>query len=172
MVQREYLAEIIALAQSLPGPASSQVGFALGILRAGWLGGLAAWSGFTLPSALLMLAFAYGHSLLAGSMGNSLVHGLQLAAVAVVAQAVLTMQRSLAPDRLRMAIAIAATGVTLFSSPRFSTFIAIAAGAGAGLLLCRSEERESSETMACHCRKQREQQRQLCSLHFWLYLRC
>ena len=60
------LAEIIALAQSLPGPASSQVGFALGILRAGRAGGLAAWVGFTLPSALLMLAFAYGHSFLEG----------------------------------------------------------------------------------------------------------
>lgn len=64
------LAEVIALAQSLPGPTSSQVGFALGMLRAGWLGGLAAWVGFTLPSALLMLAYAYGHSFLTASMGS------------------------------------------------------------------------------------------------------
>jgi chromate transporter len=134
------LAEIIALAQSLPGPTSSQVGCALGILRAGWPGGLAAWVGFTLPSALLMLAYAYGHSFLTGSIGSNLLHGLQLVAVAVVAQAVLTMQRTLAPDRLRIAFAILATGVTLFGPPQVSTLIAIAAGALAGLVLCRSEE--------------------------------
>jgi chromate transporter len=139
------LAELIALAQSLPGPASSQVGFALGILRAGWLGGLAAWVGFTLPSALLMMAFAYGHSFLAGGTGIGLLHELQLVAVAVVAQAVLAMKTALAPDRVRMALAIAATGLTLFATPRFSTLIAIVAGAAAGLLFCRSEEHDHAE---------------------------
>jgi chromate transporter len=139
------LAELIALAQSLPGPASSQVGFALGILRAGWLGGLAAWVGFTLPSALLMMAFAYGHSFLAGGTGIRLLHELQLVAVAVVAQAVLAMKTALAPDRVRMALAIAATGLTLFATPRFSTLIAIVAGAAAGLLFCRSEEHDHAE---------------------------
>lgn len=139
------LAEIIALAQSLPGPASSQVGFALGIVRAGWPGGLAAWVGFTLPSALLMLAFAYGHSFLAGGWGNGLLHGLQLVAVAVVAQAVMTMRKSLAPDCLRMAIAITATGVTLSTPQKSATLIAIAAGAMAGLLFCRSEEHDKHE---------------------------
>jgi chromate transporter len=140
------LAELIALAQSLPGPASSQVGFALGILRAGWLGGLAAWVGFTLPSALLMMAFAYGHSVLVGGAGIRLLHGLQLVAVAVVAQAVLAMRRALAPDRVRMTLAIAATGVALFAPQYFSTLIAIAAGAAAGLLFCRSsEEHDYSE---------------------------
>ncbi len=147
------LAEIIALAQSLPGPASSQVGFALGIVRAGWLGGLAAWVGFTLPSALLMLAFAYGHSFLAGSVGNGILHGLQLVAVAVVAQAVMAMRKSLAPDRLRMAFAIAATGVTLFAPPQSATLIAIAAGATAGLLFCRSEEHENGEPVALNLPK-------------------
>jgi chromate transporter len=139
------LAELIALAQSLPGPASSQVGFALGILRAGWLGGLAAWVGFTLPSALLMMAFAYGHSFLAGGTGIGLLHELQLVAVAVVAQALLAMKTALAPDRVRMALAIAATGLTLFATPRFSTLIAIVAGAAAGLLFCRSEEHDHAE---------------------------
>ena len=142
------LSEIIALAQSLPGPASSQVGFALGIVRAGWAGGLAAWVGFTLPSALLMLAFAYGHSFLAGGWGNGLLHGLQLVAVAVVAQAVMTMRKALAPDRLRMAIAIAATGVTLLTPQQSATLIAIAAGALAGLLFCRSGERDKHESVA------------------------
>jgi len=139
------LAELIALSQSLPGPASSQVGFALGILRAGWIGGLAAWVGFTLPSAVLMMAFAYGHSFLVGSTGIRLLHGLQLVAVAVVAQAVLAMKIALAPDRVRMALAITATGVTLFATPRFSTQIAIVSGAAVGLLFCRSEEHDHTE---------------------------
>jgi chromate transporter len=132
------MAEIIALAQSLPGPASSQVGFALGILRAGWLGGLAAWIGFTLPSALLMLAFAYGHFFLVGGVGQGLLHGLQLVAVAVVAQAVLAMQRSLAPDRLRVALAIMAAGLIFLLPAQMGPLVAIAAGAAAGLLLFRS----------------------------------
>ena len=131
------LAEFIAIAQSLPGPASSQVCFAMGIFRAGWAGGLAAWIGFTLPSAVLMLAFAYGHSFLGGSAGNGLLHGLQLVAVAVVAQAVLGMQRSLAPDRIRIAFAILAAGLVLFLPAQVATLIAIAAGAVAGLLFFR-----------------------------------
>src|SRR5580704_14950018 len=125
----ETLAELIALAQSLPGPASSQTGFALGILRAGWLGGLAAWIGFTLPSAALMLAFAYGHSLFTGVTGQEVLHGLQIIAVAVVAQAVLAMQRSLAPDRTRIAIAFMATALTLFLPAQLATLVAIASGA-------------------------------------------
>ncbi len=131
------LAEVIALAQSLPGPASSQVGFALGILRAGWAGGIAAWIGFTLPSALLMLGFAYGHSIFAGSR---LLHGLQVAAVGVVAQAAMVMQRSLAPDRERTTIAIASVAIALFAPAEFSTVIAIALGAAAGLTLFRKNE--------------------------------
>jgi chromate transporter len=141
------MAEIIALAQSLPGPASSQVGFALGILRAGWLGGLAAWTGFTLPSALLMLAFAYGHSFLGGSVGQGLLHGLQLVAVAVVAQAVLAMQRSLAPDRMRAALAIAAAGIALLLPAQMATLIAIAAGAAAGLVFLRAGNDGSGESI-------------------------
>jgi chromate transporter len=141
------MAEIIALAQSLPGPASSQVGFALGILRAGWLGGLAAWIGFTLPSALLMLAFAYGHSFLGGGVGQGLLHGLQLVAVAVVAQAVLAMQRSLAPDRMRGALAVVAAGLALLLPAQTATLIVIAAGAVAGLVLFRSEKDETGESI-------------------------
>jgi chromate transporter len=143
----ERLAELIALAQSLPGPASSQVGFALGVLRAGWLGGVAAWIGFTLPSALLMLAFAYGHSFLAGGTGGWLIYGLQLVAVAVVAQAVLAMKRALAPDRVRMIFAVVATGLTLFAPAPFATLIAITTGAVAGLLFCRSADDGHSEAV-------------------------
>ena len=139
------LAEFIAIAQSLPGPASSQTGFALGIFRAGWAGGLAAWIGFTTPSALLMLAFAYGHSFIGGRAGNGLLHGLQLVAVAVVAQAVLGMQRSLAPDRARIALAILATGLVLLLPAQVATLSAIAAGAVAGLLLFRSQNDDGSD---------------------------
>jgi chromate transporter len=130
-------AEVIALAQSMPGPASSQVGFAIGLLRAGWLGGLAAWSGFTLPSAALMLAFAYGYGHPQGRVAAAALHGLQLVAVAVVAQAVLRMQRTLAPDLLRLAIAVLGAVIALFTPPAYGTVFAIVAGAIAGLVLLR-----------------------------------
>jgi chromate transporter len=139
------LGEIIGIAQSLPGPASSQTGFALGIFRAGWLGGLAAFLGFTLPSALLMLAFAYGHSLFAGGAGSRVLHGLGIVAVAVVAQAVMAMRRSLAPDRVRSTMAVVAAAITLFADAQFSTLIAIAAGAAAGLWVFRNDEAQAVE---------------------------
>ncbi len=135
----DAFAELVALAQSMPGPASSQVGFALGLLRAGWSGGLAAWVGFTMPSALLMLAFALGHRFLSGRAGAGAVHGLQLVAVAVVAQAILTMRRSLAPDVPRMAVALIAAVIAFLASPGSSTVLAIAAGACIGLRLPRRQ---------------------------------
>ena len=91
-------ADLVALCQFLPGPASSQVGIAVGIFRAGVLGGLAAWLGFTLPSALALVAFAYGLQALGGTDAGWL-HGLKVVAVAVVAQAVWGMARTLTPDR-------------------------------------------------------------------------
>lgn len=109
--EEDTFAELVALAQSMPGPASSQVGFALGLLRAGWAGGIAAWVGFTTPSALLMLAFALGHRVFAGKAGAGAVHGLQLVAVAVVAQAILAMRKSLAPDLTRMGVALLAAAI-------------------------------------------------------------
>ena len=137
---KETYAEIIALAQSLPGPASSQVGFALGLLRGGLPGALAAWLGFTLPSALLLFAFALGHNLFTGPIALRALHGLELVAVAIVAQAVVSMQRSLAPDFTRIAIAIAAAAITLLLPTPFATLIAIATGLLAGLLLCRAPD--------------------------------
>ncbi len=135
--EEQTFAEVVALAQSMPGPASSQVGFALGLLRAGWAGGVAAWVGFTMPSALLMLAFAIGHHLFTGRAGAGAVHGLQLVAVAVVAQAILSMRKSLAPDVPRMGIALVAAAVAWLASPASSTVLAIAVGALLGLLLPR-----------------------------------
>jgi chromate transporter len=133
----ESFAELVALAQSLPGPASSQVGFSIGLSRAGLAGGFAAWLGFTCPSAVLMLAFAFGHSLLNGKGGVALLHGLQLVAVAVVAQAVLAMQQRLAPDRRRLVFAIVTVAVVLFAPPFVATIVAILAGAVGGLLFLR-----------------------------------
>ncbi len=100
-------ADLVALCQFLPGPASSQVGIAVGIFRAGVLGGLAAWLGFTLPSALTLVAFAYGLQALGGTDAGWL-HGLKVVAVAVVAQAVWGMARTLTPDRSRATIAVLA----------------------------------------------------------------
>ena len=110
--ERSY-ADLVALCQFLPGPASSQVGMAIGIARAGLPGTLAAWLGFTLPSALALIAFAFGISALGGSAAAGWLHGLKVVAVAVVAQAVWTMARTLCPDRDRATLAILATIVTL-----------------------------------------------------------
>jgi chromate transporter len=145
VVQRRWCDEhnfagIIALAQSLPGPSSSQVCFAMGVVRAGWIGGIAAWTAFTLPSALVMFGFAFGAELLSARLGLRLVHGLQLVAVAVVAQAVLTMQRSLAPDRQRIALAMGSLAIVLFGPPRFATLLAISVGAVVGLLWFRPDQ--------------------------------
>lgn len=104
--ERAY-ADLVALCQFLPGPASSQVGIAIGILRAGLLGGLAAWVGFTLPSAIALVLFALGIRGLDLS-GPGWLHGLKLAAVAIVAHAVWGMARTLCPDRERATLAIAA----------------------------------------------------------------
>jgi chromate transporter len=131
-------ADLVALCQFLPGPASSQVGFSLGVLRGGGLaGGLAAWAGFTLPSALLLLLFAYGAAAFSGPLGEGLLHGLKLVAVAVVAQAVWGMARSLAPDRERASIALGAVLLAVFVGGSVGQIGAILLGGVAGLVLCR-----------------------------------
>ena len=130
-------ADLVALAQFLPGPASSQVGFSLGVLRGGLPGGCAAWLGFTLPSAVVMLLAAYGVEWATGGMGVGIVHGLKLVAVAVVAQAVRGMGRSLCPDRPRRTIAVLATVAVLLLPFAFTQVGVILAGGAAGLVLYR-----------------------------------
>jgi chromate transporter len=105
--------DLVALCQFLPGPASSQVGMALGLRRAGWAGALAAWLGFTLPSAIALILFAYGVAEGSALAASGAVHGLKIVAVAVVAQAVWGMAKSLCPDRLRAGIAIIAALIVL-----------------------------------------------------------
>ena len=143
VVRRRWLdehayADLVALCQFLPGPASSQVGFSVGLMRAGYLGGLAAWLGFTMPSAIAMVLFAYGASALTGSIGSGLLHGLRLVAVAIVAQAVWAMARTLCPDRERASIAAVAALIILFSSSPVAQIAAIALGGVLGLVLCRA----------------------------------
>ncbi|HYG42268.1 MAG TPA: chromate efflux transporter, partial [Bordetella sp.] len=106
--ERAY-ADLVALCQFLPGPASSQVGMALGLSRAGYAGALAAWAGFTLPSAMALILFALGIAHFGQALAPGALQGLKVVAVAVVAQAVWNMARSLCTDMRRVAITIAAT---------------------------------------------------------------
>jgi chromate transporter len=145
VVRRKWLdettyADLVALCQFLPGPASSQAGFSLGVLRGnGLLGGLAAWFAFTMPSAVIMFAFAMGAASFTGPVAEGFLHGLKLVAVAVVAQAIWGMACSLTPDRPRAAIALAAVAVVVTFAGSIAQIAAIALGACAGLWLCRGE---------------------------------
>ena len=133
----EVYAEVVALAQALPGPASSQVGIAIGLMRAGLIGAVFAWIGFTLPSAAVLIAFAYGVDE-AGNVGDAAwLHGLKLAAVAIVAFALWGMARSLAPDKERATIAVVAAilALSLESALAQVGIIALAGVAGWRLFL-------------------------------------
>jgi chromate transporter len=137
--------DLVALCQFLPGPASSQVGFTLGIQRGnGLLGGLVAWFAFTMPSALILFAFAMGATAFTGPVAEGLLHGLKLVAVAVVAQAIWGMSRTLTPDRTRAGIALAAIAIVVLFAGSFGQITAIALGACAGLWLCRGEAAQVS----------------------------
>ncbi len=125
-------AQLLAVCQFLPGPASSQMGFAIGLFRAGWRGALAAFVGFTLPSALLMLGFAMALPSLGQGAGASALHGLKLVAVVVVAHGLVGMARQLVPDLRRAAIALACLALVMFAGSAWSQVAAIALGALAG----------------------------------------
>ena len=146
VVRRHWLddrayADLVALCQFLPGPASSQVGIAIGLSRAGYCGALAAWTGFTLPSAIALVLFAYGVRGLGDVGGSGWLHGLKVAAVAVVAQAVLGMMRSLAPDRERATFAVAAAVIALAFPTAWGQVGAIILGGLMGVLLLRPQPR-------------------------------
>ncbi|MBV9523475.1 MAG: chromate efflux transporter [Alphaproteobacteria bacterium] len=131
-------ADLVALCQFLPGPASSQVGIAIGLTRAGLGGALAAWLGFTLPSATALILFGYGIARWHVLLDAGWLHGLKIAAVAVVAQAVWGMARGLAPDRPRMTLAIAAACLVLAAPGSGGQIVVLLAGGIAGLLFPRS----------------------------------
>ncbi len=128
-VDEQTFGDLVGLCQFLPGPASSQTGISLGIMRAGLLGGLMAWLGFTLPSAILLTLFAYSTSVLHTAIASGVLHGLMVVAVAVVAQAVWGMARTHCPDRSRATIAILAAIVALLL-PAGIVQVAIIAVAG------------------------------------------
>ncbi|MDD5201110.1 MAG: chromate efflux transporter [Terrimicrobiaceae bacterium] len=129
-------ADLVALCQFLPGPASSQAGFALGYLRAGLAGAFAAWAAFTLPSAAIMIACAYGIGAI--KPGAAWLHGLKIAAVAVVAQAVWQMARKLCPDPARAGIALGATALALAFPSAWMQIVLIAAGLALGAVVFHS----------------------------------
>ena len=139
--------DLVALCQFLPGPASSQVGFSIGLMRAGYRGALAAWTGFTLPSAIALVLFSYGADALHGALGMGMLHGLKLVAVAVVSQAVWGMARTLCPDRQRASIAAVVALLCLFSRSSTIQVGAIILGGMAGLWLCRSAVPTGTQTM-------------------------
>ncbi|HEY1244264.1 MAG TPA: chromate efflux transporter [Hyphomicrobiaceae bacterium] len=144
--ERAY-ADLVALGQFLPGPASSEVGIALGLLRAGYAGALAAWVAFTLPSAIALVLFAYGIAALGGATGSGWLHGLKVAAVAVVAQAVLGMMRTLAPDRERASLAVAVAVLVSLVPSAWTQLAAIALGAVAGIALLHGEAPKDSAAL-------------------------
>ncbi|MEM9594876.1 MAG: chromate efflux transporter [Acidobacteriota bacterium] len=135
VTEGEY-AQLLALCQFLPGPASSQLGFSLGLVRAGWAGALAAFTAFTLPSAALLVAFATALPHLAGDTASAAIHGLKLVALAVVAHGVLGMARRLCPDRPRAAVAAVATAMVLVGGTAWVQLLAVAFGAAVGLVAC------------------------------------
>ena len=140
-------ADIVALCQFLPGPMSSQVAVSLGILRAGFLGGLAAWFGFNVPSAVALIAFGYGVNR-AGDLSHAVwLHGLKIVAVAVVAQAIWGMARNLCPDRERATLAVASALVVLAVHSALGQVGALALGALVGWRLFPSTAKQPDETL-------------------------
>jgi len=147
LMKEAVYADLVALCQFLPGPASSQVGIGIGISQAGLRGGIAAWCGFTLPSALALILFAYGVTHLeAVVVRTGWLHGLKLAAVAVVAQAVWAMSKTLCPDWSRRAIAILAALFVLVWSGVLGQLVAISGGALLGLLFLHPDNPSTHAT--------------------------
>ncbi|MBU3008457.1 chromate efflux transporter [Cobetia amphilecti] len=142
-------AELVALCQFLPGPASSQVGFALGMVRGGGvMGGILAWIGFTLPSALALLVLALVAGSLEGPLASGVIHGLKLVAVAVVAQAIWGMARKLCPDFRRTCLALLAMLGLALAQSAWAQVGVIAMGAVLGSLLCRDDKAASMRQQA------------------------
>lgn len=140
-VTEAQFTQLLALCQFLPGPASSQMGYSLGLMRAGWLGGIAAFIAFTLPSACLLFGFAYWLPYLSDSISSAAIHGLKLVALVVVAQAVWLMSQQLCPDWRRRFIALASVIILVLFSQAFMQMLVVLAGAVLGLALCRNQKR-------------------------------
>ncbi len=147
LLEEDTYADLVALCQFLPGPASSQVGIGIGISQAGLRGGLAAWSGFTLPSAMALIAFAYGLTALDSSVVQTgWLHGLKVVAVAVVAQAIWGMAKSLCPDWPRRILAVMAAVLTLLYTGVIGQMAAIIGGAAVGLFWLNYDQPKREES--------------------------
>lgn len=146
LTERSY-ADLVALCQFLPGPASSQVGMALGLSRAGYAGVLAAWAGFTLPSAVVLILFALGIAGYGDALSSGALHGLKIVAVAVVAQAVWGMARNLCPDALRVSIMAVAVCIVLLVPSAWGQVGVIVAAGMAGLVLFRPDRDMAHEPL-------------------------
>lgn len=144
--ERSY-ADLVALCQFLPGPASSQVGIALGMSRAGYRGALAAWAGFTLPSAVLLIVFALGVSHYADALGPGALHGLKVVAVAVVAQAVWGMAKNLCTDFTRITLMVIAAGGALLEPSAWGQVSVIIIAGLAGALLCKPAQNDEHDSL-------------------------
>ena len=144
-VSEARFGELLGLCQFLPGPASSQLGFSLGLLRAGWAGALAAFAAFTLPSALLLFAFAMLLPGVPAAVAATLAHGLKLVAVAVVAHGLAGMARQLCPDAIRALVAAASALAIVAIGAPWTQLAVIAAGAVAGIALCPNATRVVDE---------------------------
>lgn len=140
-------AQLLAICQFLPGPSSSQLGFAIGMHRGGWIGGLLAFLGFTLPSALVMFAFAASSTHFTPGVGATFLHGLKLVAVVVVTHGLIGMTRQLAPDAPRAFIAVTAAALILITGNASMQLIAILLGGVAGLWACRYIEAPAFEAI-------------------------
>lgn len=130
--------QLLTLSQTLPGPGSSKLGLVIGLLRGGWTGALAAFIGFTLPSALLLFGFAAALPLLSGATGQAALHGLKITALSVVAYGIVGMSRALCPDTPRRLIAVVATVLALSIAHAWVQLLVVLLGAAAGAVLCRS----------------------------------
>ena len=146
-IEAPAFADLVALCQFLPGPASSQVGIGIGLAKAGLPGAFAAWLGFTLPSALLLMAFGYGITTFHDVVPAGVMHGLKLAAVAVVAQAVVAMARAACTDATRLVFAMLAAAVALALPMPFTQLGIILGGGVGGCILLRTEGERSSTGM-------------------------
>lgn len=158
VVRRQWLSErsyadLVALCQFLPGPASSQVGIALGLSRSGYRGALAAWLGFTLPSAIALIFFALGIASYGDAMPAGVLHGLKVVAVAVVAQAVWGMARNLCPDVPRISIMAAATCFVLLVPSAWGQVSVIILAAIVGLLLFKPQQGEAHDPLPISVRR-------------------
>lgn len=144
-IDERGFADLVSLCQFLPGPASSQTGIAIGMIQRGWLGGIAAWLGFTTPAAIIMIGLGFGLSFAETATGQGIVHGLKLAAVAVVANALWGMAQNACGDAVRASFAAIACVVILFAGAAWFQLLVIAAAAIAGSLILHDSPLDTSD---------------------------